>query len=204
MHYKCGGPIMPPIHAYIFEWRHDVLKAPIGCLESGLHGMLIISLVISSFLWRLSMIVLVPWSSIRVGGCWGFDYNRLLGFYIFEERTWTELVSLIRSIWPNNFAKINAFFWCEIGPTMHWLRYMSFCKLYSFFRSIKQMILHTHTKVQKADVLGLSLANVEIVYIFRITQFWFPTHFFGFTWVPHWWVQKTELGFLFYFEFIHF
>lgn len=155
MHYKCGGPIMPPIHAYIFEWRHDVLKAPIGCLESGLHGMLIISLVISSFLWRLSMIVLVPWSSIRVGGCWGFDYNRLLGFYIFEERTWTKLVSLIRSIWPNNFAKINAFFWCEIGPTMHWLRYMSFCKLYSLFRSIKQMILHTHThKSPKSRCVG--------------------------------------------------
>ena len=44
-----------------------MLKAPIGCLESSLHGMPIISLVISSFLWRLSMIVLVPWSSIQVG-----------------------------------------------------------------------------------------------------------------------------------------
>ena len=60
-----------------------MLKAPIGCLESSLHGMLIISLVISSFLWRLSMIVLVPWSSIQFGGYWGFDYNRLLAFLYF-------------------------------------------------------------------------------------------------------------------------
>ena len=62
-----------------------MLKAPIGCLESSLHRMPIISLVISSFLWRLSMIVLVPWSSIQVRGYWGFDYNRLLAFYIFEQ-----------------------------------------------------------------------------------------------------------------------
>ena len=60
-----------------------MLKAPIGCLESSLHGMSIISLVISSFLWRLSMIVLVPWSSIQFGGYWGFDYNRLLAFLYF-------------------------------------------------------------------------------------------------------------------------
>ena len=72
-----------------------MLKAPIGCLKSSLHGMSIISLVISSFLRRLSMIVLVPWSSIRVRGYWGFDYNRLLGFYIFEQQTRTELVSLM-------------------------------------------------------------------------------------------------------------
>ena len=60
-----------------------MLKALIGCLESSLHGMPIISLVISSFLWRLSMIVLVPWSSIQFGGYWGFDYNRLLAFLYF-------------------------------------------------------------------------------------------------------------------------
>ena len=60
-----------------------MLKALIGCLESSLQGMPIISLVISSFLWRLSMIVLVPWSSIQFGGYWGFDYNRLLAFLYF-------------------------------------------------------------------------------------------------------------------------
>lgn len=42
---------------------------------------------------------------------------------------------------------------------------------YSFFRSIKQMILHTQKKVHTADVLGRSFANAKIVYIFRITQF---------------------------------
>ena len=129
MHYKWGGPIMPPVHAYIFEWMHDVVKAPIGCLESSLHGMSIVSLVIS-FLWRLSMIVLLPWSSIRVGGYWGFDYNRLLGFYIFEERTRTELVSLIRPIWPNNFTKINASF-----LVWDWPNYVS-TTIYEFLRAI--------------------------------------------------------------------
>ena len=62
---------MPPIHAYIFEWMHDVLKAPIGCLESSLHVMSIVSLVLS-FLWRLSMIVLVPWSYNSGWGLLGF------------------------------------------------------------------------------------------------------------------------------------